>query len=226
MQMNDIVTISGWIVAVLLGIPAAVYYGRRVLKERASGKAENMQRMREILMLVIQARDDAEYFHTHEFAGYSLAWFDMRPWLKKGTRKRLLRLQRLAKDFELWLNLAEDLAYATMFKAAYYDGTFSEFSQKMDHTGRGHFHDLLYSHFRLPVLSGQHLTPAWVRDNCSDFYSELMATGSQKDLKKVLEPIQEVVENECLKIMREKREEFLKEAHQVEEHLKQLSGEQ
>jgi len=226
MQPNDIVIISGWIVAVLLGIPAAVYYGRRILNERALGKAENMQRMGEILKIVTDAKVDAEKYHIHEFANYSQAWFDMGPWLKKKVRDKLSRLQRLAKDFEFWLRLAEDLISATMAKAAYYDGTYSEFSQKMDNTGHGHFHDLLSQQFRLHVLNGEDITVPWVRDNCSDFYSEMMSMGSERDIEKVLEPIRTVAKNQCLQIMREKQQEFLEAARQMVAELKPMAGEQ
>ena len=226
MQPNDIISISGWIVAALLGIPAAVYYARRVLKNRAMGKAENMRHVRETLAVVTKAQVSAEKYETYEFTSYPAAWFSMRPELKKGMRDRLLRLQTLAKDFEFWLGLAKDLVSATVAKAAYYDGTYSEFSQKMDNTGRGHFHDLLSAHFWLHILNGIDITIPWVRDNCSDLYSEMMSRGSEGDIERVLKPIRAVAKNQCLQTMREKQQELLKAARQMVTDLKPMAGEQ
>jgi hypothetical protein len=225
MQPNDIISILGWIVAALLGIPAAFYYGRRVIKSRALEKVENIKQLRETLAVIILAQVSAEEYQPHEFASYSLSWFHMRPWLKKGMRDNLLIVQRLAKDFEFWLDLSKDLVSATVTKAAYYDGTYSEFSQKMDHTGHGHFHELLSQHFRLHILNGQDITIPWVRDNCSDFYSEMMSMGSRVDIVKVLEPIRAVAKNQCLQIMREKRQEFLKVARQTVIDMQLIAGE-
>lgn len=223
--MNEIISISGWIVAVLLGIPAAIYYSLRILKEQALKQTEDMKSMREVMAVIIKAQVAAEKYNTGEFANYSPAWFYMHPQLKKENRDRLLTLQSLAKDFEFWLGLAEGLISATMFKAAYYDGIYSEFSQKMDSTGRGHFHDLLSNNFRFHILSGQDMTVPWVRDNCPSFYSELMSVGSQEDIEKVLESIQAVTQSQCLQIMREKQQEYLKEVDHVARHLRLLTGE-
>lgn len=225
MQPNDIISISGWIVAALLGIPAAVYYGRRVLKDRASEKVKNTQQVHEMAKLLVAAQVAAEKYEGHEFTGYSVAWFDSKSWLKKGIRDELLRLQGLAKEFEFWLNLAKDLVSATIFKAAYYNGTFSEFSQKMDQTGRGYFHDLLWRHLWIHVLNGKSIAIPWLRDNCPDFYSQMMSVGSERDMEHVLEPIQGVAQNQCLQIMREKQQEFLKTARQTITRLGRLAGE-
>lgn len=226
--MNNImVTLSGWIIALLLGAPAAFYYGRRIFRERASEKQQNKEHIKEILQMVRNSMTYAEQYNKHgtriPLADLSPDWFSVRPWVKQTVRNKLLKLQDLAADFELWLRLSKDLVTATMFQAAYYEGTFSEFTLKMDKTGRGKFSDLLLNDLQYPALAGQDITMPWLRDNISSLYAEIMKAGGEQEIKNVVEPVCQLAQSNCLQIMREKRQHFLEEAHHTMRYLEALT---
>lgn len=224
---NVIVTVSGWIIAVVLGVPAAYYYGRRILRERAAERQENKKRLKDILQLVRNSVAYAEQYNKHgtriPVADLSRDWFAERPWLKKELQKSLSKLRDLAADFELWLRVSKDLVSATAFRAAYYDGTFSEFSGKMDKTGRGKFSDLLLNHLLDYILSGEGITIPWLRDNIPSLYEEMLKAGTEREIRDVVEPISQVAQNDCLQAMREKRQQFMEEARQTIRYLETLT---
>lgn len=210
-----------------MGTPAAFYYVRRILRERASEKLQNREHNKEILQMVRNSMTYAEQYNKHgtrvPLADLSPDWFNARPWVKQVVRNRLLKLQDLSADFELWLRLSKDLVAATMFQAAYYEGTFSEFTLKMDKTGRGKFSDLLLKDLQYPALVGQDITMPWLRDNISSLYAEMMKAGGEQEIRNVVEPIGQVAQNNCLQIMREKRQHFLEEARQTMRYLETLT---
>lgn len=219
MQLSDIPTWSGWIVASILGVPAAIYYSRRLLQERRSERLRVNEDTQEILKLVRNLATYAEQYDKYgtriPLSDFSSDWFDARPWLKQGVRNKLLKLQSLATDFEFWLKISKDLVAATMFQAAYYEGTFSELTSIMDKTGKGQFSDLLLNHLQYYVLAGQQISVPWLRDNISSLHGEMMKAGSEDNIKKVIEPIRQAAENDCLQMMREKRQQLMEEARQT-----------
>lgn len=225
MELGAIPVWSGWIVATALGIPAAIFYSRRLLRERRSERLQRDEGIREVMQMVRNSIAYAEQYGRCEssIARLSSDWFDARSWLKKGARNRLLRLWSLVTDFELWLRISNDLVAAAMCQAAYHEGTLSEFTSQMDNTGRGKFSDLLFIHLQYPVLSGQQITESWVRYNIPSLYDEMMKAGTEQDIEKVIKHVRRAAQNDCLQMMREKRQDFMQEAGQAIEYLASLT---
>lgn len=223
--MDKQVTIYlGWLIAIFLGLPAAFYYGKRLWKEWGAERDKNVLRFRDILRIIVEVKVNAELYRSHEFIGYAQAWFNMRPWIAPKLRNQLQSLQRQGNEFTFLLQISNDLVTAKIAQAAYYEGTYSKLSQRMDNTGGGFFKDLLQRHLFDAILSGAAITEPWLRDNYPEFYQQLQGVASDQ-LKRVIEIIRQAVDHPCLQRMRQERVKFIEICRKVEAVLIPSAGE-